>query len=131
MFCENCGNKLENDYKFCTECGRAISNSPLNEHKWQNSKMYTEESWWLRLTRVVYILLYIPLPFLIIVVWSINSYSYNYYTDTRINTTDVAFLYCLISLIVYIALVRLIKIGFLYVVMGIKPEWKKEFTKLF
>jgi len=42
-----------------------------------------------------------------------------------------AFWYSLLTLIIYVAIVRLIKIAFIYIVLGQKPEWEKEFARVF
>ncbi len=127
MFCENCGSKIESSDKFCIKCGNALP--WLNENITQSTKL--DDRWWHRLFKVIYILLYIPLPFFLLIIWSANSSSYDYYTHTSRDTSGSAFLYSLITLFVYLALARLIKISFLYITMGKKPEWKKEFKRLF
>jgi NhaP-type Na+/H+ or K+/H+ antiporter len=128
MYCEYCGNKIEEIHKFCTKCGKPISFNVSAEH-FPNQKF--EEKWWLRLAKVVYVLLYIPLPFLIILVWGENSSTYNYYTRTSTDTTGEAFWYSLLVFLVYVIIARLIKITFLYIVFSQKPHWKKEFKKPF
>lgn len=97
-------------------------------------KNTTNEKWWLRLSKVAYILLYIPLLAVIPTVWSENSSEYiGYSIDGRTynNTPGKAFLYSLLALVIYLVVVRLIKLAFLYITFGQKPEWKKEFTKPF
>jgi cytoskeletal protein RodZ len=68
----------------------------------------------------------LPLLIIIPVVWSENSYSY--YGG---GSEGEAFWYSLLTLVIYMAIARLIKIAVLYVALGRKPEWKKEFKKLF
>ncbi len=127
MFCENCGNKLKDDHKFCTNCGN--SNTP--EIKEEKSQALTDEKWWYRLSKVFYVLLYLPLFLVIPLVWSENSSTYNYYTSSYTDTTGEAFWYSLLTLIIWVVVVRLIKITFLYIALAQKPQWKKEFKKFF
>lgn len=132
MFCEKCGNKLKENHKFCTECGH--SNLDKQESK-QTPSNILEQKWWFRLAKVFYIFLYIPLPFVIIGVWSENdpysyygSYSNQYYSH---GSYSEAFWYSLLTLVVWVVILRLIKITFLYIAFGKKPQWKKEFKKIF
>lgn len=127
MFCENCGNKLEKDHKFCTKCGH--SNSPELSHKKESA--LSDEKWWYRLVKVVYIGSYVPLPFVLIAVLAENSSSYNYYPRTYTDTTGEAFLLTLLTLVGWIVVLRLTKIIFLYIALAQKPQWKKEFKKFF
>lgn len=132
MFCEKCGNKLKENHKFCTECGH--SNLDKQESK-QTPSNILEQKWWFRLSKVFYIFLYIPLPFVIIGVWSENdpysyysSYSNQYYSH---GSYSEAFWYSLLTLVVWVIILRLIKITFLYIAFGERAQWKKEFKKLF
>ena len=79
----------------------------------------------LRSTLVLVFLLVIPL------VWSENSSNYDYYTRSYTDTTGEAFWYSLLTLIIWVVVVRLIKITFLYIALAQKPQWKKEFKKFF
>lgn len=127
MFCENCGNKLKEEHKFCTQCGH--SNAPKTKR--EKSPTLSDEKWWYRLAKVFYVLLYLPLLLVIPLVWSENSSSYNYYTSSYTDTTGEAFWYSLLTLVVWVIVVRLIKIVFLYIALAQKPRWKKEFKKFF
>ncbi|MCK9329516.1 MAG: zinc ribbon domain-containing protein [Candidatus Cloacimonetes bacterium] len=133
MFCEKCGNKLKENHKFCTECGQ------LNLEK-QGSKPIIvtntlEQKWWFRLLKVLYIILYSFLLLIIPIVWSESNSTYIGYSTTYggryEDTYSKAFWYSLLTLLIYIAIMRLIKITFLYIAFGQKPQWKKEFKKLF
>lgn len=130
MYCENCGNKMDSTHKFCIKCGHtaATSNSANSS---ASIALSVNEKWWHRFLKVLYIILYIPLLVILPVVWSINSSSYNYYSSSSTDTSGTAFWYCLLTLVIYMAVVRLIKIAVLYVALGKKPEWKKEFKRLF
>ncbi|MEK7109686.1 MAG: hypothetical protein AAB876_00535, partial [Patescibacteria group bacterium] len=112
--------KISENATFCTECGNptspkvAIKTSP-------NSNL--DQKWWLRFAKVIYIALYIPLPFLLILVWDEKSRYYG--------STGEAFWLALLTFVIYVVVVRLIKITFLYIVFAQKPQWKKEFKKFF
>lgn len=131
MFCQNCGNKIKEDNKFCTACG----NSAISE-KIENKKIViSDDKWYLRLARVIYIILYIPLPFVLYDIWTSDA-PHSYYSSysnsyTNYGSYDDAFLSTLLTLIVWVFILRLIKIAALYIIVGRKPYWKKEFNKLF
>lgn len=120
MFCTNCGREIFENATFCTECGKSTSPEAGIKAS-QNPKL--EEKWWFRLAKVIYIGLYIILPFLLIVVWGENCCGYYGYTE--------AFWLTLLTFIVYVVSAKLIKITFFYVSFAQKPQWKKEFKKLF
>ncbi len=128
-FCHKCGKKLEETEKYCPECGTAITIKKLTKNT--SEKKNTEESWWLRLAKVIYIVLYLPLLAVIPITWSINAPSCNY-TGTYCSGSYVsAFWYSLLVLAIYAVIVRLIKISFLYIAVGQSPEWGKELAKPF
>lgn len=127
MFCENCGNKLDSSDKFCTKCGIPVQG---NVKPYVSTTSVSDEKWWYRLLKVVYIFLYFPLPLLLWLVWELNASSYSYYGGYTDNSGQ-AFWYCLITLVIYLAIVRLIKICALYIAIGKRPDWKREFKKLF
>lgn len=129
MYCENCGNKLDTSHKFCTKCGHSAASTDSKITKQNHSTL--DERWWHRLLKVLYIIAYLPLLLIIPLVWSENSSSYDYYSRTYTDTIGEAFWYSLLTLVIYMAVVRLIKIAVLYIAVGRKPEWKKEFKKLF
>lgn len=137
MYCENCGNKIENKDKFCMRCGHSIINEDAIETtaKQKENVVPNNESRWHRLFKVAYIFLYVFLLIIIPGVWSENSssytYSYIFSRGTYENTYGKAFWYSLLTLIIYLAVIRIIKIIFLYIVYGIKPEWKKEFKRFY
>ncbi len=132
MFCENCGQKIKDDLKFCTECGHSVKSMTIKDLK---------ERWYHRFLRVLYIISYIPLLLIIPIVWSGNNSSYvcsglsfkSYLNDSchYVDTYGKAFLWSLITLAIYMIIIRLIKIAVIYIIIGKKPEWKKEFKKLF
>jgi len=111
MFCEQCGNPLKEGHKFCTKCGN--SNTPGVATKTSQGPHPFDQKWWFRLMKVIYITLYIPLPFLLLLTWDDSE----------------SFWAILTVFIVYIVIVRLIKITFFYITFGEKPKWKREFKK--
>lgn len=133
MFCTNCGKQIPEKSSFCTECGYSteqgvqLKTSPAN---------HLDQKWWLRFAKVIYISLYIPLPFVLFVVWSENSEYCNYgyypnYNTTCTNTLGEAFWYSLLTLVILVVILRLVKTTFLYISLAQKPQWKKEFKKFF
>lgn len=94
-----------------------------------------DQKLWYRLSKVVYVILYGFLLIIISTVWDVNSSTYTGYSTAYggiyEDTYGKAFWYSLLALLIYIAIVRLIKITFLYIALGQKPQWKKEFKKLF
>lgn len=128
-YCTSCGTQLEESNKFCTKCG--YSAMPISQ---KETTKNLDEKWWHRLVKVAYIILYIPLPFVLLIVWNLNNSSYvGYYLrqPQYKDTYGKAFWYSLLALIIYVVVVRLIKITFLYITFGQKVQWKKEFKKLF
>lgn len=125
MFCENCGNKIQDGYKFCTKCG----NSTISNSSKSSSRLNNNEVWWIRLLKVLYIIIHIPLLVILPIVWSTNTESCYYYSCSGSNSQ--AFWYSLLTLVIYIVIIRLIKLATIYIAIGRKPEWKKEFKKLF
>lgn len=121
MFCENCGSKIQQDYKFCIRCGNSVlayrESSVMVERPVLGS-----DKWWHRLLRVIYIILYLPLLLVIPLVWSMNAYYGEY---------GVALSQSLLALVIYIFIARLIKITFLYIFFAQKPYWRRELRKLF
>lgn len=125
MHCDNCGAALRSEDKFCTKCG-----APVHKATTAPVSSVSDEEWWYRLLKVVYILLYIPLPLLLWLVWDANATSWSYYGGYT-DTTGSAVWYTFLTLIIYMVIVRLIKLACLYVAAGQKPNWKKEIKRLF
>jgi len=55
MHCDNCSHKLESTDKFCTKCGARVQ----SEAKTHSVAPVSEEKWWYRLMKVIYIILYV------------------------------------------------------------------------
>lgn len=132
MFCIKCWNKLRASDKFCTKCA-----FPTWEYHIVNdtSTLTIEQKWWFRLSKVIYIVLYIPLIFAAWIAWDgsapssyYSSYSqeYTYYWSYA-----EAFWYTFLTILIWIATLRLIKLWFLYIAFWMKPNWYREFRKLF
>ena len=133
MFCEKCGNKINEFDKFCNKCG---SNVLFEESVIENVdyKSKPEYKWWFRLAKVIYIFFYIILVPILILVWGENNSTshYDYYTKSFVYTSTFgnAIWVSFLTLAVYTIILRLIKLSFLYIFFGQKPHWKKEFKKI-
>lgn len=92
-----------------------------------------DENWWYRLLKVVYIFLYIQIFWIVPVVWSLNSTDYDYYGGRYhyTNTTEEAFWYSVLAIVIFVAVLRLIKLTVLYVVFAHRLVWRDEFRRLF
>jgi hypothetical protein len=129
MYCEHCGTKLEQGHKFCTKCGH--STIPVQTRTAAAQQPALGDKWWHRLLKVLYVVAYLPLLGIIPLVWSENTPYCSTYSSYCSGSYGEAFWYSLLTLVIYMAVLRLIKIAVLYVALGRKPEWKKEFKKLF
>jgi hypothetical protein len=130
MFCDKCGHKVNNE-KFCPNCGQEIYHAKIETDHTPISK----DKWYLRLAKVIYIIAYIPLPFAIWGVWASNA-PYSYYSSysrewTSYGSYGEAFWYSVLTLVIWVVLLRLLKIAVLYIAAGKKPMWASEFKKLF
>lgn len=123
MFCENCGNKMQEGHKFCTKCGHPNSSPAQNNIPTQRPFRHSMNE---KKRRFLHVAVYLPLLIIVPVVWSENSYSY--YSGDSYGT---AFFLSLLSLVVYVAMIRIIKVSIAYIMHGEKPDWKKEFKKTF
>jgi len=117
MFCENCGNKINKSDSFCTECGHSYN---LEGTKKIN-KTFPSDRWWQRILKIIYILTYLQILWIVPTTWVLNSYYSNW----------DAFWFSLMALVIFIVSLRLIKLATLYIVLAQRPAWKKEFKKLF
>lgn len=128
MFCEKCGKSLNIKNKYCAECGHL---NLLKEEVYSLNLKNLEKKWYFRFVKVVYIFLYVLLLSTIIDVWN-DSISYHI-CGKRYSCPSYgkSFLYSVLVLILGIIILRLIKLIFLYIVFGIKPEWEKELKKFF
>jgi hypothetical protein len=124
---------MDSSHKFCTKCGHLNSPAENKRPAMQQSAVISNDKWWQRLVKVVYIFLYAQILWIVPVVWSVNSTDYDYYGGQYhyTDTTGEALWYSTLAIIIFIVVIRLIKFTVLYIAMGRKPEWKKEFKKLF
>lgn len=135
MYCEKCGHKKHEAEKFCTQCGNQLSEvaqSLPEEMTAINQSTIIEDRWWLRLLKVAYIFLCLQILWIVPLVWSINSTTYvgGYYSTYK-DTPETAFWYSVLTIIIYMAITRLLKISVLYIATGKKPNWGKEFRKFY
>ena len=130
MYCENCGNKNDGTHKFCTKCGHPTASSPTVPKINKTPVRNLDERWWHRLLKVAYIFLYIQILWIVPAVWSANSTSWSYYGGYE-DTTGEAFWYSVLATIIFVVVLRLIKLTVLYIALAQKPVWRDEFRKLF
>src|SRR3990167_5948956 len=119
MFCTNCGKKIPGKTSFCIECGNAVASTATENIP---PKSNFDQKWWLRLAKVIYFISYLPLLPLIVAVW--DSYDPGYYRGYSSGSYEEAFVASLVAFAIYIIVMRLIKIGFLYIAFAQKPQWK-------
>lgn len=131
MYCENCGNRLEDGHKFCTKCGHStLLDAPKKSATTVSQTVIHNDKWWHRLFKVAYIFLYIQILWIVPVVWS--SYVPSCYASySCYGSYSEAFWYSLLAFVIYMVVLRLIKIAVFYVMMGQNPEWRREFKKIF
>ena len=126
MYCEHCGTKIDKSHKFCTKCGNPttgeLKTNPVIQH-------VSIDRWWQRLFKVAYIFLCLQILWIVPLVWSSNAESC-YYNDCYGSSTQ-SFWYSVLAIGIFVVITRLIKISGLYVALGQKPEWEKEFKKLY
>ncbi len=129
MFCTNCGFTIKEEEKFCTGCGKSKISNSVNTSI--DSTIIKNEKWWHRLMRVFYIISYLPLLGIIPLVWDENKPYCSYYSSSCYGSYWESFFYSLLTFVIYIVVLRLIKIAVVYIVYGIKPKFKKEFKKFY
>ena len=128
MFCEKCGSKTKQGHQFCTECGHP-SEEVVFVQKNEPAKENSNERWWHRLLRVLYIFSYLPLIGFIILAWNENLP--HCYTYTCYGSYGEAFWYSLLTLVIGVVVLRITKIAVIYISKGQKPQWSKEFKKIY
>ena len=134
MFCENCGNKLQQGHKFCTKCGHSYDPSIVAQESKKNAAPNLGERWWHRLLKVAYIFLYLQILSIVPPLCSVNNSSYTGYYGGEYHYEDTygaAFWYSVLAIVIFVVVLRLIKLTVLYIAIAKKPEWKKEFKKIF
>jgi uncharacterized membrane protein len=128
MFCTNCGKKIKEGGVFCSECGHLVDITSPKKSPIEKSINIQNEKWWYRLLKVLYLIALLPLLGIIIIVWS--SYTPYCYSYSCYGSYNEAFWYSLLTLVIGLIVLRLIKLAVIYVTIGRKPDWKKEFKKL-
>ena len=83
-----------------------------------------DEKWYHRLAIVVYILSHIPLIFVVQAVWLEYAREYSYYHKTYVGSDADALWLSFIAIIIYILVLRLIKMIIKYILKGTKPKLK-------
>lgn len=138
MFCTNCGSKIELSDKFCTKCGNLSTKERgdvVNVIPTRTaSPVFSEDKWWQRLLKVGYIFLCLQILWIVPVVWEANSSTYvgySYGQSSYKDTPEEAFWYSVLAVLIFMTVTRLLKITVLYVAMGKKPNWAREFKKLY
>jgi len=115
----------------------ALSNIIINKIM-EEDKNKLENKIWYRLLKILYFFSYCLVPVIVSIVWDNNApHEYGsfkhetvWFTHTLgyyMQSTLLIFLTIIISIIV----IRLMKVIILYIIIGQRPEWKKEFKKLF
>ena len=124
---------MDSTHKFCTKCGHSNGTQENKRPAMQHSAAISNDKWWQRLLKVAYVFLCLQILWIVPVVWSSNSTDYDYYGGQYhyTDTPGAAFWYSILAIAIFIVVTRLIKITVLYVAMGRKPEWQREFKKLF
>lgn len=90
----------------------------------------TKNPWWYRLLKILYILACIFSFLLFAYVWLQNAPIFCLLGSCPGSYAD-AFLFGFEITLVYIVVIRLIKLSVVYVVEARKPEWRREFKRLF
>lgn len=131
MFCENCGNRIDNSHKFCTKCGNSTTVEIKKNQTIQQGVIVSNDNWWQRLLKVAYIFLCLQILWIVPAVWGSNLPYCSTYSSYCSGSYSESFWYSVLAIVIFVFVTRLIKITVLYVAMGRKPEWKKEFKKLY
>ncbi len=128
MFCTNCGNKIDSNEKFCTNCGFQVMNANNSSNTPQAEVVSTikkrNEKWYHRLGVVIYVVAHLPLLFIVPAVWSANARYYSTYSKKFYGSDAEAFGYSLLTIIIWLIVLRLIKMATKYIVIGKKPKMK-------
>jgi|GEM_PF-1613913 hypothetical protein len=129
MYCENCGNEYSPEENFCIKCGNALeeagsNNAPVSVSEMPDFNKKQDERWYHRFGIVVYVLAHLPLLIVVPIVWSENAREYSTYYKSYRGSDSEAFWYCFLTIIIWIGVLRLIKIATRYIIGGTKPKFK-------
>jgi len=122
MFCEKCGNKYTEGENFCIKCGGALDGSATPVSRVPETKK--DERWWHRLANVVYVAAHLPLLLVVPLVWSENARRYSSYYKEYRGSDGEALWYCILTIVIWLAVLRLIKMSVRYVAGGVRPVYK-------
>lgn len=122
MFCEKCGNKYGDGENFCIKCGSSLSNTVTSVNKTLEVKK--DERWWHRLANVVYVAAHLPLLIVVPIIWSENARYYSSYSKEYRGSDGEALWYCILTIVIWIVVLRLIKMAVRYIGVGVKPRMK-------
>ncbi len=121
MFCENCGNNYGENDKFCIKCGHPVNGqAPIATRQ----VVGQNERWWHRLATVIYVLAHLPLLAVVPLVWSENARTYSTYYKQYQGSDGEAFWYCFLTILIWVGVLRLIKMAIKYIAIGKKPSFK-------
>lgn len=121
MFCEKCGNKYGEAEKFCIKCGNSLGETMTPRNTPTTNK---DERWWHRLANVVYVAAHLPLLLMVPLVWTENAREYSSYYKEYRGSDGEALWYCILTIVIWVAVLRLIKMAVRYVGVGVKPSFK-------
>lgn len=122
MFCEECGNRYGEGENFCIKCGNSLNGTTDLVSKKRDTKH--NERWWHRLANVVYVVAHLPLLLVVPLVWSENARYYSSYSEEYRGSDGEALWYCILTIVIWVVVLRLIKIAVRYVASGVKPQFK-------
>lgn len=143
IFCNQCGSENIIEDNFCVQCGSGLDKEIFTHNQVSNiqkeerikniNPSIIKEEWWYRLLRVLYFVLYLPIFIIVPLVWMDNEpYCYNsYYYDNCVNQNGESFWYSLLTLIIYIFIIRLIKLSIKYIISGKEIKWREEFRRFY
>jgi hypothetical protein len=124
-FCANCGTRIETKASFCEKCGAAV----YVENEKQISRSPFEGKVWYRLLKVIYIVLFgIFVGGTLLMSYALIPTETYYDPNPDYGSW---FFYSLLALFIVWGLLKLVRIGVLYIALGGKPAWKKEFKKFY
>ncbi len=104
MFCTNCGNKIGIDDKHCTNCGNGLVNVRVEETSRSDQKAVNNNRWWHRLGMVIYV--FFNLLLLPVVALELSE--------------NVEFFGIFTTIVIWLLVLRLIKIAVRYIASGRK-----------
>ncbi len=123
MYCEKCGNEYGAEDKFCIKCGSPVGQA-LGMKPRSSIDIKMNERWYHRLGTVVYVIAHLPLLIIVPLVWTENAERYSTYSRTYYGSDSEALWYCVLTIFIWVLVLRLIKMALKYIVSGQKPKFK-------